>query len=224
MNLTGNEYILKLPLSKEDTERLVIGDIVYLNGKLFTGRAGVYTQILDRGHEPPVDLAKECNVHFLCAPSGQLGDDGNYYVSSAQATAAFRYYRWIPDFIARFGVRAIIGKAGLQDWIYQKIFTKYSCVFLTTVGFGLLSPIYGRAVKRVIDIYWDEELGLPEAMWILQVENFGPFIVEGDTKGNGLFAKHNVEINKHLERLYKNQPELQLKRLGERLKPTEEVI
>jgi tartrate dehydratase beta subunit/fumarate hydratase class I family protein len=195
-----------------------------LNGRLFTGRAGVYAHILDRGHEPPIDLAKECNVQFLCAPSGQLGEDGKYHVSSVQATAAFRYYGWIPDFVARYGIRAIIGKTGLQDWIYQEVFTKYSCVFLTTVGFGLLSAIYGRSVKEVVDVYWAEELGLPEGFWILEVENFGPFIVEGDTNGDGFFSKHNVEINRSIERLYENQPEFQLKRLGERVKPTEEVI
>jgi len=224
LGLTGNTFTLDVPLTEVAVSKLRIGDLVYLNGLVFTGRAGVYSNILDKKIAPPIDLAANCNVQFHCAPAGGLNREGEYVIAAAQATASFRYYRWVPDFIKKFKIRAIIGKGGMQDWLYQTTFREEKCVFLTTIGFGLLSSLYAKAIKKVRDIYWKEELGLPEAMWILEVKKFGPFIVDGDTLGQGLFSSHNLAINERLTELYVGQPELQLKRLGERTKPTEEVI
>jgi L(+)-tartrate dehydratase beta subunit len=47
---------------------------------------------------------------------------------------------------------------------------------------------YGLKVKKVIEGHW-LDLGLPEALWIFDAEEFGPFIVETDTKGNSLYKQ-----------------------------------
>ena len=60
------------------------------------------------------------------------------------------------------------------------------------MGYGI-AALYGRAVKRVVDVHWKEELGLPEAMWVLEVENFGPFIVDGDCTGASLAGARHRE-------------------------------
>jgi fumarate hydratase subunit beta len=43
-----------------------------------------------------------------------------------------------------------------------------------------------RAIKRVLGVHW-LDLGAAEAMWILEVEEFGPLTVIIDSKGNNYY-------------------------------------
>ena len=209
-------YRLKIPLSLEDVAQLRVGDIVYLDGLIHTGRALVYEHMLERGNAPPIDLASQSNVQMHAAPAGQEDerDPSGYRISSIQATASFRYWRWVPDYVRRFGIRAIIGKAGMDQSIYRDVFTKTGTVYLTTVGYGA-AALYGRAVKRIQGVEWKQELGLPEAMWLIEVENFGPFIVDGDTTGASLAAQAIEKINPNFKAAYEKLPQHVLKRMGE---------
>lgn len=207
-------YRLPISLTEEDVRKLRIGDMVYLDGKIHTGRALVYQHILEKGHKPPIDLAKTCNVQIHGAPSGVEDSPGVYRISSIQATASFRYWKWVPDYVEKFGIRAIIGKAGMASSIYRDVFTRTGTVFLNTVGYGI-AALYGRAVKKIHAVYWKEELGLPEAMWIIEVENFGPFIVDGDTTGACLADQSVAAVNPNFERAYAKLPQHILKRMGE---------
>ncbi|MEX0729932.1 MAG: fumarate hydratase C-terminal domain-containing protein [Aquisalimonadaceae bacterium] len=209
-------YRLKIPLTAEDAEKLRVGDIVYLDGLIHTGRALVYEHILDKGNEPPVDLARVSNVQMHAAPAGQEDEESpdGYRISAIQATASFRYWRWVPDYVRRFEIRAVIGKAGMDQSIYRDVFSRTGTVYLTTVGYGA-AALYGRAVKRVQAVHWKEELGLPEAMWLIEVDNFGPFIVDGDTTGASLAAQSLEKINPNFARVYATLPQHVLKRMGE---------
>jgi L(+)-tartrate dehydratase beta subunit len=206
-------YRLKVPLTEADVRQLRIGDFVYLDGKIHTGRALVYQYILEQRHEPPVDIARECNVQIHGAPAGVEDEPGKYRISSIQATASFRYWKWVPEYVERFGIRAIIGKAGMDKSVYQH-FARVGCVFLNTVGYGV-AALYGRAVKNVEGVYWKKELGLPEAMWVIEVENFGPFIVDGDCTGASLAEESVQKANKKFAEAYARLPQHILKRMGE---------
>ena len=207
-------YRLSIPLTEDAVRQLRIGDIVYLDGVFHTGRALVYQHVLEKGNVMPIDLANVSNVQMHAAPAGQKVGPDNYRISSIQATASFRYGRWIPDYVRQFGIRAIIGKAGMDSAIYKDVFIKTGTVFLTTVGYGI-AAIYGRGIKKVDTVYWEDELGLPEAMWVIEGENFGPFIVEGDTTGASLADLAIKEVNPNFERAYlKTKPHV-LKRMGE---------
>lgn len=205
---------LSIPLSEAETRKLRIGDMVYLTGKIHTGRGLFYEHVLDRGNALPIDVAAISNVQMHCAPAAIEKSPDNYYVSSIQATASFRYWKWVPAYVERFGIRAIIGKAGMDQWVYQNVFARTGTVFLTTVGYGI-AALYGRAVKSVSGVYWKKELGLPEAMWVLNVENLGPFIVDGDCTGASLAAIHVKEVNENFKKAYATMPDHILKRMGE---------
>jgi len=207
-------YRMQLPLSESDARQLRIGDVVYLDGKIHTGRALVYQHILEQGNEPPIDLAGTCNVQMHGAPAGAEGEVGKYRISSIQATASFRYAKWVPEYVRRFGIRAIIGKAGMDSAIYRDVFAETGTVFLTTVGYGV-AALYGRGVQNVEAVYWKEELGLPEAMWVIQVKNFGPFIVDGDCTGASLADQAIEAINPQFAQVYADMPQHVLKRMGE---------
>lgn len=43
-----------------------------------------------------------------------------------------------------------------------------------------------EGVKRVKAVHWLEN-GMPEAMWVMEAERFGPFIVTMDCKGNSRY-------------------------------------
>ncbi|GIX48940.1 MAG: fumarate hydratase [Candidatus Tectimicrobiota bacterium] len=216
------EVHLQLPLSEESVRALQLGDAVFLSGLLFTGREGVYRQLFERGLAPPLDL-RTCNVNFHCSPAVSEVAPGQYRMPSVTATASFRFAKYVPLLLERYGVRAIIGKGGMQPEVYESAFRRFGAVYLTTVGYGL-GATYGKGIRRVKDVFWKEELGLAQALWVLEVENLGPFLVECDAEGRSLFARANAEINARLQHLYAGLPPPALRRLGEVTSPTEEVL
>lgn len=216
------EVRLPLPLTEEAVHTLELGDAVFLSGLIFTGREGVYRRIFEQGMAPPLDIRRTCNVTFHCSPAVSEPLPGQYNVPSVTATASFRFARYVPLLIERYGVRAVIGKGGMQETVYQTAFRRHGAVYLTTVGYGI-GAMYGQGIRRVKDVFWKQELGLAQAMWVLEVENLGPFLVECDTRGNSLFVRANAEVNETFQRLYADLPQPALKRLGEVASPTEEV-
>ncbi|MDA0225347.1 MAG: fumarate hydratase C-terminal domain-containing protein [Proteobacteria bacterium] len=207
-------FRLKMPLTEADVRELRIGDVVFLDGRIHTGRALVYQHVLEKGNRPPIDLAATCNVQMHGAPAGLETGPGKYRISSIQATASFRYGRWVPDYVRQFGIRAIIGKAGMDGAIYREVFRESGTVFLTTVGYGI-AALYGRAVEEVEAVYWKDELGLPEAMWVIRVANFGPFIVDGDCSGASLAENATAAVNPRFAEAYERLQPHVLKRMGE---------
>lgn len=207
-------YRLQIPLTEAAVRELRIGDAVFLDGLVHTGRALVYQHVLEKNHPMPIDLASTSNVQMHAAPAGQEEAPGRYRISSIQATASFRYGRWVPDYVRRFGIRAIIGKAGMDGAIYRDVFAQTGTVFLTTVGYGIAAT-YGRGVEGVEAVYWKDELGLPEAMWVIRTSNFGPFIVDGDCTGASLADQAIEAINPNFSEVYKRLSPHVLKRMGE---------
>jgi L(+)-tartrate dehydratase alpha subunit len=219
----AREWHLKIPLSEHDVRQLRAGDIVYLTGSIFTARDGVFQYMIDEGHEPPIDIRGQFNVTTQSSPAGAEVAPGKYMVNSLQATAGFRYAQWMDRLLERYGVRAVLNKGGMSQEMYQTVFKKHGAVCLSTMPYGI-GAIYGKAVKGVRDVYWKELLGISEAMWLLEVEELGPLLVEGDSQGNSYVAEHAEEVNAPLLEIYKELPELILKRFGEVTDPTKELI
>ena len=61
-------------------------------------------------------------------------------------------------------------------------------------------------------------------MWVIEVKNMGPFIVESDLKGNSLFERENAKIAHNLKRLYEGTKPATLKRYGETDDRKDELI
>ncbi len=218
-----SEIRIQSPVKKNELKNLKIGDIVFVDGTIFTGREGLYKHIFDLGNKPSIDIRNKCNLTFHCSPAVSETSPGKYNIPAVTATASFRFDKYIPMLFEQYGVQVVIGKGGMQEYVYKETFRKYGAVYLTTIGYGL-GAIYGMGIRRVKDVLWKEELGLAQAMWVLEVKNFGPFLVECDCYGNSLFLQANAEINKKLEKLYEGLPQPKLKRIGEISSPTEEVF
>ena len=144
-------------------------------------------------------------------------------VGAVTATASFRFAKWLDGFFRLSRCNIIIGKAGMKSEIYKRHFVPNNAIYLTTVGYGT-GALLGREIKRVAAIYWVEELGLAQAIWVLDVNDFRPFLVESDLAGNSLFERENAKIAPGLEALYAGTKPATLRRYGETDDKTEEVI
>jgi len=214
---------LKLPVQDGDLQGLEIGTVVYLDGVIYTGREGVYKKILEDGGDLPEGLADLSNVNFHCSPAAAVEPDGSYSVGGVTATASFRFSKWMQQWLARSNAKVIIGKGGMSVEDYRDILVPAGAIYLTTVGYGT-GALLGRGIKGVRAVHWIEELGNAQAMWVFDVENFGPFIVESDLQGNSLFDQQGKLINANLEKLYEGLKAPALSRYGETDDRKDELI
>ncbi|MEE8187592.1 MAG: fumarate hydratase C-terminal domain-containing protein [Kiloniellales bacterium] len=217
------EVRLSTPVSDAAIAGLRLGQVVYLDGVVYTGREGVYRRILDEGIDPPVDLKALSNVNFHCAPAASVADDGSYNVGAVTATASFRFAKWMARWFQVSGARVIIGKGGMTEKDYREVFVPAGAVYLTTVGYGT-GALLGRGIRKVRAAHWLDELGIAQALWVFEVENFGPFLVESDAAGNSLFEVHNRALGERIEGLYEGLKKPALSRFGETDDRKDELI
>lgn len=209
--------------SPQELAALEIGNVVYLDGVVYTGREGVYQRALEEGEPLPADLKALSDVNFHCSPAARINNDGTFTLAAVTATASFRFSKWMARWFDLSGAKIIIGKGGMTAEDYKRVFVPNGAVYLTTVGYGT-GALLGRGVKRVRDVFWKDELGIAQAIWVLEVENFGPFIVESDLDGNSLFERENAKIAANLDKIYEGTRPAILRRYGESDDRSDEVI
>ncbi|MCQ6962249.1 FumA C-terminus/TtdB family hydratase beta subunit [Methanolobus chelungpuianus] len=177
------EFHLSMPLKKEELEQLSTGDVVYLTGTVLTARDEAHARILElagKGEELPFDLEGAAIYH--CGPLMRQKDD-RWEVVAAGPTTSARMSKMTPRLLDKYNVTALIGKGGMDNVAGS---LKGKCVYLAFTG-GC-AALAAENIREVETVHWPD-LGMPEAVWVLRVENFGPLIVGIDAKGNDLFAK-----------------------------------
>ena len=214
---------LSLPASTQDLRALEIGSVAYLTGRVFTAREGAYKRAIEDGVGMPASREALGLANFHCSPAAAVNADGSHTVGAVTATASFRFAKWLDGWFEMSGCNIIIGKGGMTSDIYRRSFVPTQALYLTTVGYGT-GALLGRGIKRVAGVYWLEELGLAQAVWVLDVEKFGPFLVESDLSGNSLFERENAKIAPGIERLYQGTRPAIMRRYGETDDKTEELI
>ena len=211
---------LALPATRADLAKLEIGNVVYLSGRVHTAREGVYKRAVEDRANVPGDIG---TASFHCSPAASVNPDGTFNMGAVTATASFRFAKWLDGWFGISGCNVIIGKGGMTSDIYKKSFVPHGAIYLTTVGYGT-GALLGRGIKKVVAAHWLEEVGIAQAIWVLDVENFGPFLVESDLKGNSLFERENAKIAPGIEKLYAGTKPATLKRFGETDDKTDELI
>ncbi|MDE2364907.1 MAG: fumarate hydratase C-terminal domain-containing protein [Hyphomicrobiales bacterium] len=214
---------LSLPASTEDLRRLQLGDVVYLTGRVFTAREGVYKRAVEEGVALPASPAELGSANFHCSPAARIDDDGTRTIGAVTATASFRFAKWLDGWFALSKCNIIIGKGGMTSADYRSMFVPHAAIYLTTVGYGT-GALLGRGIKNVVAAHWIEELGLAQGVWVMDVENFGPFLVESDLDGNSLFERENAKIEPRIAALYEGTKPPTLRRFGETDDRSDEVI
>ena len=222
--MTGLKTVeLDLPAGTEQLRALEIGTVVYVNGRVFTAREGVYKRAIEDGAGMPAGREALGRVNFHCSPAASVAADGSRTLGAVSATASFRFARWLDAWFKLSGCNIIIGKGGMTSSDYRRLFVPNGALYLTTVGYGT-GALLGRGIKRIVDVHWAKELGMAQAVWVFDVKRFGPFIVESDLDGNSLFERQNAKIAGNIEKLYQGTRPATLRRYGETDDKTNEVI
>lgn len=172
------EVVLTTPLTEEQMRSLRVGDVVILNGRMFTGRDAIHKHLSD--HDAPVDLNGAALYH--CGPV-MLKDEQGWHVKAAGPTTSIREEPYQGDIIKKFGIRAVIGKGGMGPKTLKAL-QEHGAVYLNAIGGA--AQYYAETIKRVDGVDF-MEFGIPEAMWHLYVEGFAA-IVTMDAHGNSLHA------------------------------------
>src|SRR5882757_11586564 len=86
---------LNLPASTADLAALEIGTVVYLTGRVFTAREGVYKRAVEDGAGLPAAPEELGSANFHCSPAAALNPDGSATVGAVTATASFRFNKWL---------------------------------------------------------------------------------------------------------------------------------
>src|SRR6202166_2474397 len=191
--LTGREVILNAPLTEAQMRALKVGDVVLINGEMYTGRDNVHAYLMK--NPPPVDLHGAVLYH--CGPV-MLQEDGKWVVKAAGPTTSIREEPYQADVIKKYGVRAVIGKGGMGAKTSAAL-KEYGAVYLN--GIGGAAQYYARKVEKVLGVEL-MEFGIPEAMWHIRVKNFAA-IVTMDAHGNSLHADIEKSTGEALEALQK---------------------
>jgi fumarate hydratase class I len=193
MPLTGREIVLTPPLTEEQMRALKVGDVVILNGDMFTGRDAIHAYLMK--HEPPVDLHGAALYH--CGPVMLKQSSGEWVTKAAGPTTSIREEPYQADVIKRYGVRAVIGKGGMGAKTLAAM-KDFGAVYLN--GIGGAAQYYARTVRKVKRVHLLEQFGVPEAMWHLSVEGFVA-IVTMDAHGNSLHADVELATGAVLEQV-----------------------
>jgi fumarate hydratase subunit beta len=172
------EYTFTTPLKEEDTRQLKAGDIVFLNGIIFTARDAAHKKLADlieAGEELPFDLTGSI-IYFV----GPTPPKQNEPIGSAGPTTSYRMDSFSPTMLKN-GSLGMIGKGKRNQEVKDACKEFGGIYFGATGGAGAL---LGKKITSA-EIIAYPELG-PEAIRKITVKDF-PVTVINDTFGNDLY-------------------------------------
>lgn len=191
-------YKLKTPISEEETRKLKVNDVIYITGTIVTARDQAHRRALEyfnEGKSLPISL--EGLAVFHCGPV--VGKEKDKWVAvAAGPTTSTRMDIFEDQFIKNFKVRVVIGKGGMGKRTTDAM-AKYGAVYGAFTGGAAV--LAARAIKNVKSVEW-LDLGVPEAMWVLEVDDFGPLAVAIDSHGYNLFMDVARKVEETKQRIY----------------------
>ena len=172
---------LKLPVAEDTIRGLKVGDFVELTGRMITGRDAAHKWLIDE-HRDDVAPFMENSVIYHCGPVVAENEDGTYDFVAAGPTTSIREEPYQADVIGRYGLRGVIGKGGMGAKTLAGL-GEHGAVYLHAVGGA--AQVLARAIPRVERVFMLSEFGVPEALWVIEVDHF-PVIVTMDSHGGSL--------------------------------------
>jgi fumarate hydratase subunit beta len=192
------EYRFTTPIGDE-ARKLRMGDILYITGTVITARDAAHRRALEllaKGEKLPVDF-RGLTVYHMGPIVRKVGDEWKVYSAGPTTSARLEVYE--AEFLEKTGAKIVVGKGGMGPKTAEackKLGTAYA---IYTGGAGALAA---KAVKKVRGVEW-LDLGSPEAMWVLEVEDFGPLTVIIDPEGRNLYDETRARIKPNLLEAYK---------------------
>jgi len=168
------EIVLKTPIEEEDVEKLKVRDVVYIDGILITARDMTHRLMIEKLRKGELDPKMfEGGVIYHAGPVVKR-EGQEWKIISIGPTTSIRMEKYIPELLELAKIRLIVGKGGVGPRSKEAL-KKHKCAYgIFPGGCGIVAA---QKVKKVLDVLYLDELGIPEAIWILEVEKFGPIIV-----------------------------------------------
>lgn len=192
-------YKLTTPVTEDEIRQLKIGDILYISGRIFTARDGAHKRAIGlakEGKKLPFEVEGLALWH--CGPIvKRIGKE--WKVVSAGSTTSGRMEMFEEDLLRHFPIRIIIGKGGMGSKTTLAM-KKFGVIYGSLTG-GC-AALAAQKVLKVEDVKW-LDLGMPEALWILQVKDLGPIIVSIDSHGNNMHELLMIKVSKRVEMIRK---------------------
>lgn len=192
-------FRLRTPVSKEDIAKLKVHDTIYLTGTIVTARDAAHRRALDfhkEGIKLPINL--EGLAIFHCGPIVK-SENGNWRVVAAGPTTSTRMDPFESEFIKNFKVRIVIGKGGMGKKTVEAM-KRYGAVYGAFTGGAAI--LAAKSIRQVQGVEWID-LGMPEALWILDVKDFGPITIAIDVQGKNLFETIQTDADAKKIGIYK---------------------
>jgi len=191
-------YKLTTPISEEQIRKLKVNDEVYITGTIVTARDQAHKRALQfykEGKKLPISL--EGLAVFHCGPIVKKEGD-KWIVVAAGPTTSTRMDIFEDEFIKNFKARVIIGKGGMGKRTTEGM-QKYGAIYGAFTGGAAV--LAAKAIKSVKTVEWFD-LGMPEALWIFEAEEFGPLTVAIDSHGNNLFEDVKRATEENRKKIY----------------------
>lgn len=187
---------ISLPTLPKELKKLKLGEEVLLTGRLVTARDAAHQYLVE---ERPKEYRELLRGTFLyhCGPVMKK-EGASWRVIAAGPTTSIREEPYEAEVIREYGLAGAIGKGGMGEKTLKAL-QKHGAVYLHAVG-GM-AAILAECVKRVETVYKLEEFGVPEAMWVFDVERF-PCVVTMDAHGRSLHKKIEQESLKRWQKLF----------------------
>mgnify|MGYP000947690444 FL=1 len=188
--------ILNTPVSSDDLKDIKVGDVIYLNGHIVTCRDVAHRRLIEYGRELPVDLNGGAIFHAGPIVRKIEGQEDKYEMVSIGPTTSMRMEKFEKEFIKKTGVKVIVGKGGMGPNTEAGCRENKAihCVF--PAGCAVIAA---ETVEEIEHAHW-MDLGMPEALWVSRVKEFGPLIVSIDAEGNNLFEQNKITFNERKEK------------------------
>jgi tartrate/fumarate subfamily iron-sulfur-dependent hydro-lyase beta chain len=188
-----------LPIDESAARELRVGDILYLTGTIFTARDEAHHLMLEaHRRDDALPFDPRTLALFHCGPVVRKTDEGWDVVAAGPTTSA-RMELFEDEFLHAFGTRIVIGKGGMGDKTQAALESVGAVYVHYTGGAGALAA---KRITAVSDVYWLEELGMPEAAWLFAVERFGPLLVTMDSAGGNLYRELAPEIERRRDAIF----------------------
>jgi fumarate hydratase class I len=179
--------ILTLPATPDDVRALCVGDEVLVRGRLVTARDAAL-RALAAADDPRFRAMAQGRLVYHCGPVVARDPDGSWRFVAAGPTTSSRMEPWQADVIARYDLRGVVGKGGMGRRTLEAL--RDRAAYLHAVG-GL-AVVLARTVVRVHGVHRLEELGVSEAIWDIEVQDF-PAVVTMDAHGTSLHERREAE-------------------------------
>lgn len=185
---------IELPTTREAVTSWRAGDVMYITGVVLTARDLAHRRILEaaeRGERLPFDPTGLPIFH--CGPLARHDRDG-WTITGLGPTTSARMESSTPAIMARYRTPFLIGKGGMGPGT-RRALADHGAAYLAAVGgTGALGA---RAVEKVLGVHWLEDVGMPDAVWLLRLQDYGPLVVTMDSTGRDL---HDEIVRAAVER------------------------